>query len=565
MLKRLFLVTALVAMPIFLMPLVSGPVSAQSGDAVALSGRVSSTAEGEMEGVVVSARREGADHTVSVVSDASGVYRFPRTHLEPGVYAIASRAVGYDLVDPGPVTVASANATTADLELREAANVGLQLSSREWAMSFPVSDEQKGKVVHQLLSCAYCHTYQRIMRSRHTSERFMPVIDRMIHYYADGTAVSNDNRRGRAAKIQERGREAMEEDPIWGVVPGIPRTELAEFFSSVNLSGGRTTWDFELQRLPRPTGQATRVIITEYDMPTASTASHDSAIDSKGNLWYTDESAQLLGKFETKTGQFTEYAMPPVPEGELPGTRDVVVDHNDKVWFPVRIEGGEGRLAMFDPDTEELTLAEEGARGQFIALGPDGKIWAGFSRIDPETMTVDGRFSYQGSPNLPEGPHGGYHNVVDSRGNPYIATYRGSGGIIGVDTETGEVEWVPVPGLKARRGKIDDEDRYWFGEYLSDKIGMFNTRTKEVQRWDVPQYSTPYTASTPDKNGYVYAPSNMSERFMRLDPRTGELIEYQMPTEFDTKKISHDPTTDRVVLWMTNMRTARVTRIEPLD
>lgn len=39
----------------------------------------------------------------------------------------------------------------------------------------------------------------------------------------------------------------------------------------------------------------------------------------------------------------------------------------------------------------------------------------------------------------------------------------------------------------------------------------------------------------------------------------------QMPTEFDTKKISHDPTTDRVVLWMTNMRTARVTRIEPLD
>ena len=518
-----------------------------------------------MEGVVVSARRDGANHTVSVVSDASGVYRFPPRHLEPGVYTITTRAVGFDLVDPGPVTVASGTATTADLELRETANLGLQLSSREWVMSVPVDDEQKSKVVHQLLSCAYCHTYQRIMRSRHTSERFMPVIDRMIHYYADGTAVSNDNRRGRAAKIQERGREAMEQDPIWGVVPGIPRTELAEFFASLNLSGGRTTWDYELQTLPRPTGQETRVIITEYDMPTASTASHDSAIDSKGNLWYTDESAQLLGKFDTKTGRFTEYAMPPVPEGEIPGTRDVVVDQNDRVWFPVRIEGGEGRLAMFDPDTEELTLAEEGARAQFVALGPDGKIWTGFSRVDHETMTVDARLSYQNSPNLPEGPHGGYHNVVDSRGNPYIATYRGPGGIIGVDAETGEVEWVSVPGLRARRGKIDAEDRYWFGEYLVDKIGMFNTRTKEVQRWDVPQYSTPYTASTPDKNGYVYAPSNMSERFMRLDPRTGEVIEYQMPTEFDTKKISHDPTTDRVVLWMTNMRTARVTRIEPLD
>ena len=52
---------------------------------------------------------------------------------------------------------------------------------------------------------------------------------------------------------------------------------------------------------------------------------------------------------------------------------------------------------------------------------------------------------------------------------------------------------------------------------------------------------------------------------MRLDPRTGEVIEYQMPTEFDTKKIAYDPTTDDVVLWMSNMRTARITQIEPLD
>ena len=46
----------------------------------------------------------------------------------------------------------------------------------------------------------------------------------------------------------------------------------------------------------------------------------------------------------------------------------------------------------------------------------------------------------------------------------------------------------------------------------------------------------------PDKNGYVYAPSNMSERMYRLDPRTGEIVEYFMPTEFDTKKIAFDPT-----------------------
>jgi streptogramin lyase len=57
----------------------------------------------------------------------------------------------------------------------------------------------------------------------------------------------------------------------------------------------------------------------------------------------------------------------------------------------------------------------------------------------------------------------------------------------------------------------------------------------------------------------------MSERLLRLDPETGDVIEYQMPTEFDSKKIAYDPTTDDVVLWMTNKRTARITKVEPLD
>jgi streptogramin lyase len=79
------------------------------------------------------------------------------------------------------------------------------------------------------------------------------------------------------------------------------------------------------------------------------------------------------------------------------------------------------------------------------------------------------------------------------------------------------------------------------------------------------KYSTPYAVSAPDKNGYVYATSNMAERLMRLDPKTGEIVEYQMPTEFDSKKITYDPTTSRVILWMVNTRTARMMKVEPLD
>lgn len=79
------------------------------------------------------------------------------------------------------------------------------------------------------------------------------------------------------------------------------------------------------------------------------------------------------------------------------------------------------------------------------------------------------------------------------------------------------------------------------------------------------KYTTPYAVSAPDKNGYVYATSNMAERLMRLDPKTGEIVEYQIPTEFDSKKITFDPTSNRVILWMVNTRTARMMKVEPLD
>src|ERR1700674_4980598 len=90
---------------------------AQAADFVALSGVVSSHQEGLMEGVVVSARRDGANFTVSVVSDAKGKYSFPRTHLEPGKYALTIRAVGYELNGPGGVTIADGTISNADLKL----------------------------------------------------------------------------------------------------------------------------------------------------------------------------------------------------------------------------------------------------------------------------------------------------------------------------------------------------------------------------------------------------------------------------------------------------------------
>ena len=72
----------------------SGLVMAEIPSSSALTGKVTSQAEGAMEGVIVGAKKAGSTITTWVVSNAKGQYTFPRERLEPGKYAISVRAVG---------------------------------------------------------------------------------------------------------------------------------------------------------------------------------------------------------------------------------------------------------------------------------------------------------------------------------------------------------------------------------------------------------------------------------------------------------------------------------------
>ena len=95
----------------------------------ALSGVVRSAAEGAMEGVLVSVRRESANFTVTVVTDAQGLYSFPRSHVEPGTYAVTIRATGFDLPGATSVDVAAQTAATLNLALQPAEDIIDQLTS----------------------------------------------------------------------------------------------------------------------------------------------------------------------------------------------------------------------------------------------------------------------------------------------------------------------------------------------------------------------------------------------------------------------------------------------------
>jgi hypothetical protein len=290
------------------------------------------------------------------------------------------RATGFDLPDPGPVTV-TAKGTTLDLKLQPAKDVIRQLTSLELTMAMPGTPEMKAKFTYQGASCNYCHSLQRIVRSKHSEQEWYTVIRRMSSYYPDGSASSDDGRAwGRKLmKFGDSYGRPTPDGPDEGRDPerwfGTPIKDLAPFLASINLSGGKTTWSYDPKpALPRPKGRATRVIITQWEQPRKQTVSHDMDVDSKGNVWYGDESNQFIGKLETKTNTFTEYPLPPVPEGHLPGSRDVQVDKQDNIWFPMRVAGGASLLTKFEPATKKITTVE-GATGQFIALGPDNKMW----------------------------------------------------------------------------------------------------------------------------------------------------------------------------------------------
>src|SRR6266852_5188343 len=111
----------------------TGDLAAQTGSP-ALTGKVTA-GQDALEGVLV--------------SDKDGRYSFPAARLEPGQYSLRIRAVGYDLDNSSPVSVAADKTATANLALRKTEDLASQLSNAEWLASMPGTDAQKG----QLLNC----------------------------------------------------------------------------------------------------------------------------------------------------------------------------------------------------------------------------------------------------------------------------------------------------------------------------------------------------------------------------------------------------------------------------
>src|SRR5438552_4658577 len=99
-----------------------------SAQAQILTGKVFSVEEPAMEGVLVSAKKEGSTIATTVVSNDKGEYSFPDGRLEPGKYNLSIRAAGYVLDGPKTIDIPAGGKARADIKLAKARNITAQLS-----------------------------------------------------------------------------------------------------------------------------------------------------------------------------------------------------------------------------------------------------------------------------------------------------------------------------------------------------------------------------------------------------------------------------------------------------
>ena len=85
-----------------------------------------------------------------------------------------------------------------------------------------------------------------------------------------------------------------------------------------------------------------------------------------------------------------------------------------------------------------------------------------------------------------------------------------------------------------------------------------------MTEWPVPAYTYPYRA-TVDKNGEIWTGGMHTDRAVRLNPKTGETVEYQLPGETNMRSVFVDNSTTPVTFWTGSNHRAALVKVEPLD
>jgi streptogramin lyase len=411
---------------------VRGDVSAASPAADVLIGTVRDAKGGPLGGVAVSARAVGKTITTSVFTDERGRFVFPR--LDSGQFNVWAQAVGYETAR-AEVRVGSSQQRAHDFTLTSLEDFTAQLSGAEWMAALP-EDTQARRRMKQIFqhTCTGCHVPHLVLQNRLDAAGWRAVITAMEHVSPTLTFRKESN-------------------PLVKYY----KEELVEYLAEMR-GPGSSPMKFKL--LPRPTGEAARVVITEYDVPPAETPDalaphngsewsegtpggflaigiHDLAPDFDGNVWINDSvpnKTRTYAKVDAKTGHVKTFKVPGGTAGHTRGSHGMTIGPDGIIWLnifagePNDADGtsGVGSLGRLDPRTEKLDIFAPpkgmASVGGHIEIDGKGKVWTitnrGVLRFDPETR----QFAEFKAPTVQSSEHAATYGIgADRDGNGWAA------------------------------------------------------------------------------------------------------------------------------------------------
>ncbi|HXF34485.1 MAG TPA: hypothetical protein VN603_07930, partial [Candidatus Acidoferrales bacterium] len=85
----------------------------------------------------------------------------------------------------------------------------------------------------------------------------------------------------------------------------------------------------------------------------------------------------------------------------------------------------------------------------------------------------------------------------------------------------------------------------------------------KVTTWHTPAYTFPYDAA-PGKNGEVWAAGITADRVIRLNPKTGKTIVYELPDATNARDIYVDNSGRQSTFWVGNNHAGQIYKLETL-
>lgn len=493
----------------------------------------------------------------TVYTDETGRYEFPK--LDAGDYVLRiARPLEFRRYQRDNVRINGATPLSDIVVERVSQSEFLpptpdilpQLTGAEWVVNMPGSAYEKKTFVN---TCGLgCHTIDYPFRVRFDEAGWRTIVDRMNGY--------------RTLIRPTRANEGYS-------AQGNPAQDLV--VSWLSRIRGLESPVPPIKPFPRPTGAATRVVVTEYELPWSTVNVHDVAGDAAGNIWFTLNRSPFIGKLDPMTGKVTEYRTPnppPMvinlgrlgakytdPPGIHPGLHWIQVDHNTGIVWATNTWAE--ALYRLDPKTGEFQVVNTGLFGN-VGLSPDGLLL--WRTEQGKIKQYDTRTVMQTGKPVREFP---LKTIDNTYGNffSWDGKYFG-GGQFWFDIEKGELrEFTTIEGGTADRGDFDPAGNLWAGNRRVGTIRKYDPKTNVATEYSAPTPYVNFYTVRADKNGEVWAGEMSGGRIARFNPKTQRWIEYVLPTPWSLDFHSWiDNATDPPTYWYGDQY-GIITRVQPLE